>query len=600
MLSKKKILILVFSAVLILAAGIVYGTVIKPDSVYQQAAAAMAGGNFDQAEELYRSLGSYKDASSQIVECQYQHAQALRASGDYSAAYAIFESILSYKDAARIIAADGQLADEKIRGLRSSMQAGDTVKYGFYEQDNDLENGPEEIEWIVLDVKDDEALLLSRYILEVKDLDYENWEQGKQRDWLNHVFLFNAFSYDERRHLKYADVAPDNNPNFPKTAEEMGNATLDRVFLLSLTEAEQYIQNDGLRIAQPTQYAASLAETSRTWQWKLRTQGKYPSYTVTVTKDGINYEGHPYDAHSVSYDNGRTWSSFGYRPAIMIDLSLSEDLARMKDDEKWQDAVFCSSKEFESGLKEYLNIEADEPFYSEDLLKIEECGWSYGYPMDQQEYLSILLEMKNLKSLVIHWNHFQDVEVDFRQLAELPSLTSLSFDCIDLKDPSFLESLKNLTSLSIGRLTWHTATSRDSSIPDITPISALTNLVSLDLSGNWDNHPDLTALRGLKNLTTLNLETCAVSSADALAELSNLTTLDLCHNKLTDISGLSKLTKLKYLDLTRNAIEDFSPLALLPELEELSVTYHEQERKFTGTEAIRGFLVECGALRPEE
>ena len=44
------------------------------------------------------------------------------------------------------------------------------VTFGHYEQDNDLSNGPEEIEWIVLDFdeKDHKALLISRYGLDAK------------------------------------------------------------------------------------------------------------------------------------------------------------------------------------------------------------------------------------------------------------------------------------------------------------------------------------------------------------------------------------------------------------------------------------------------
>ena len=44
--------------------------------------------------------------------------------------------------------------------------AGAIVKFGTYEQDNNLSNGAEEIEWLVLDVQDGKALLLSKYALD--------------------------------------------------------------------------------------------------------------------------------------------------------------------------------------------------------------------------------------------------------------------------------------------------------------------------------------------------------------------------------------------------------------------------------------------------
>ena len=43
---------------------------------------------------------------------------------------------------------------------------GSSVYFGSYEQDNDTEDGAEPIEWLVLAVDNDKALLLSRYALD--------------------------------------------------------------------------------------------------------------------------------------------------------------------------------------------------------------------------------------------------------------------------------------------------------------------------------------------------------------------------------------------------------------------------------------------------
>ena len=57
---------------------------------------------------------------------------------------------------------------------------GSIVTFGRYEQDGDKENGPEEIEWVLLDVQDGKALLLSKYGLEAKPYNTEytdvTWE----------------------------------------------------------------------------------------------------------------------------------------------------------------------------------------------------------------------------------------------------------------------------------------------------------------------------------------------------------------------------------------------------------------------------------------
>ena len=54
------------------------------------------------------------------------------------------------------------------------LKVGDIVQFGRYEQDNDLENGPEPIEWRVLEIKDQAALLLSRSILDLKSYHYRD------------------------------------------------------------------------------------------------------------------------------------------------------------------------------------------------------------------------------------------------------------------------------------------------------------------------------------------------------------------------------------------------------------------------------------------
>ena len=48
----------------------------------------------------------------------------------------------------------------------TDLSAGEIVTFGTYEQDDDPANGAEKIEWIVIDVEEHRALLLSRYVLD--------------------------------------------------------------------------------------------------------------------------------------------------------------------------------------------------------------------------------------------------------------------------------------------------------------------------------------------------------------------------------------------------------------------------------------------------
>lgn len=82
------------------------------------------------------------------------------------------------------------------------ISVGDTITLGAYEQDNDLNNGSESIEWLVLDEKEDSYILLSNYILDVMPYNYlpgpVEWKECTLRSWLNNEFVNQAFSQDEK------------------------------------------------------------------------------------------------------------------------------------------------------------------------------------------------------------------------------------------------------------------------------------------------------------------------------------------------------------------------------------------------------------------
>ena len=127
------------------------------------------------------------------------------------------------------------------------LKKGDSVYFGIYEQDNDITNGNELIEWIVLDVSANEAVLLSKNILEVLPYSYDGniidgqaWELSYIRDYLNHDFYDKAFSESEKEML-YATVVK----TLPNPLEQPGSfkeekETEDKVYLLAFEELEEY------------------------------------------------------------------------------------------------------------------------------------------------------------------------------------------------------------------------------------------------------------------------------------------------------------------------------------------------------------------------
>lgn len=130
----------------------------------------------------------------------YENATALFESQDYAEAAAAFKTIEDYEDSAVLAQKATQEAREEAFG---QIKPGMTITLGSYEQDNDTSNGPEPIEWIVLAVGDDRALLLSYYGLDARrynDSVKKNnaWEQCSLKEWLANEFKTAAFSEGER------------------------------------------------------------------------------------------------------------------------------------------------------------------------------------------------------------------------------------------------------------------------------------------------------------------------------------------------------------------------------------------------------------------
>ena len=201
-----------------------------------------------------------------------------------------------------------------------NIKKGSYITFGEYEQDNNNTNGKEDIEWLVLEVKDGKALVISKYILDCKQFNTTrpqfanlsvSWERCSLRKWLNDDFVNTAFSDLEKAMIPTVTVSADRNPS---TFAHPGNATQDQVFLLSITEANTYFTSDSARQCQLTDYANKKGVLGSTLNnccdWWLRTRGSLFDLAVYVDQKGdVNWCGMPVD-----------WATYGVRPAMWIDL----------------------------------------------------------------------------------------------------------------------------------------------------------------------------------------------------------------------------------------------------------------------------------------
>lgn len=257
---KKKIKIITTTTVCaIIAFIVVLNVVIIPNGKYKDAIALMDAGNIVEAYETLVALGGYKDSADK--------------------ANSIYDK---YKV-------------EKLKGAK----VGDYVFFGTYEQDGNTSNGKEDIEWIVLEVKDGKDLVISKNALAYKpyNTSYTNvtWENCTLRKWLNNDFINSAFSADEKAMIPTVTVSADKNPSY---STNPGKETQDQVFLLSITEVYKYF--------------SSKSETQcDNCFWWLRSPGNDQVSAAYAYGNG----------NVINYGNYVNSSVNAVRPALWIDLN---------------------------------------------------------------------------------------------------------------------------------------------------------------------------------------------------------------------------------------------------------------------------------------
>lgn len=190
-------------------------------------------------------------------------------------------------------------------------KVGSTVVFGSFEQDNDLENGTEPIEWIVLDKQGDKLLLLSKKVLDSRNYYGAyypvTWEESHLRFWLNSLFYESAFTEEEQQKILQTEVVNDDNLRF---GTDGGNDTEDNVFLLSIKEVEEYLPLGIYRRCKGTTYARDkyLREYGSYAIWWLRSPGGDTSRAAYIhTNGGVN-----------AYGGGVKFAIVGVRPALWV------------------------------------------------------------------------------------------------------------------------------------------------------------------------------------------------------------------------------------------------------------------------------------------
>ena len=143
-------------------------------------------------EESAAAVGYFKE--------NYAKAMDYLSEGKDIEGYRTLYHIKEYDQAAKKL--EELLADDGFLQYRAA-EAGYTVEFGRYEQDNDIKNGKEPIRWTVLKIYDNKLFLFADKVLDChmfysKIDNYYTWARSDMCKWLNGEFLSVAFLEGER------------------------------------------------------------------------------------------------------------------------------------------------------------------------------------------------------------------------------------------------------------------------------------------------------------------------------------------------------------------------------------------------------------------
>jgi len=173
----------------------------------------------------------------------------------------------------------------------------------------------EPIKWRVIKCENGEALLLSDIVLDKqkynKRLKKVTWEKSTLRKWLNKKFMNRAFSSSEKEAIRTTKVINEDNYYY-KT--DGGNDTLDKIYLLSLSETDEekeygFTDSYGMTIKY-----SNYADLDDYQYWWLRTPGEKNISAAAVDMSGKAYGG-----------GGESDMELGIRPVLHLNLLATDD-----------------------------------------------------------------------------------------------------------------------------------------------------------------------------------------------------------------------------------------------------------------------------------
>lgn len=259
--------------------------------------------------ELQNIIKRHRAAKIEVpseMESLYQKALIYYEEGLFYDAVTMMQQIRGYKDV------EDLMNGHQIWGYKHKVlidecrQIGNIVHLGLF----DYNVKSEAVEWIVADLKDEKALLVSKNAITSMPFcssGDNRWDKSEIREWLNAQFLDSCFTEDEKSIILFSE-----------------NETGDKVFLLDKDEFQKYSAKDSLgetstllMRCEPTPYAIRkgivvFSNIKYCWWW-LRGPGEGKARAPIVSSFGLI-------SNELIYKTGG-----GIRPALWINLQIDKE-----------------------------------------------------------------------------------------------------------------------------------------------------------------------------------------------------------------------------------------------------------------------------------
>lgn len=260
--------------------------------------------------DTFKKLSENTGTDSYYIKTLKAQGQYYYENGEYIKAYRTLKSAGCNESDNELM---NQIAIKNANISLSVAEKGDIITLGRYEQDGNLENGYEDLDWVVLKENGTKKLIITKYCIEAIPYHMEagktSWADSFIKEWMDSILFEEIFNEREKNLVINVQLEDTYNSEYETWAE----GTESKIFLLSVEELEKNLLNNSTaNIFEWTKYMVNRGAATQCLGFWLRTPG-------------IDYDGAVY-AKTKYFEKGDGCVNYNFvRPAVWIDIKQLQD-----------------------------------------------------------------------------------------------------------------------------------------------------------------------------------------------------------------------------------------------------------------------------------